>query len=321
MLRSTHPGYPSSLWSLPLTYGRNIDFQHGSSTIFYLAVCHWWRFELWSSSIHNKKTRSALLELSSPEAGVGGCCTPVGSYSMALGCWDLYSWSRNPLPLHKQRIRDSRATGEVSQVWAHHRAVCTGAQIHFCTAGCFTLQPQQTQLFRAYKINGLFFFFLFPLPQPGPAALSAEKEREKKKKRLPKVNVKNTLLVSTIRLYGNVKCLLRSSEKRKRRRADTWQCVKVYNLAVKGEKTVKIEERSQAQRQGWLSKCLKLISIWKGRQEFWGGKKREKAKPMWPRKGDKYSGGKNPQAAELGVREQVLIAIFLTLSPAGLPAF
>lgn len=83
-----------------------------------------------------------------------------------------------------------------------------------------------------------------------------------------------------------------------RRGSYTWQCEKVYNLAVRGEKTVKIEERSLAQCQGWLSKCLKLITIRKGSQEMRGRVKKVYAKFTWPRKGKKHSGSK-PWVAEL----------------------
>lgn len=67
-----------------------------------------------------------------------------------------------------------------------------------------------------------------------------------------------------------------------------------YITLLSEEKSLKIEERSLAQCQGWLSKCLKLITIWKGSQEMQGGKNKEaNAKPMWPREGKKYSGS-NP---------------------------
>lgn len=81
----------------------------------------------------------------------------------------------------------------------------------------------------------------------------------------------------------------------------TWQREKVYNLAVRGEKSVRIEESSLAQCQGWLSKCLKLITVWKGSQEMRGRKKtRVNAKSTWPRREKKYSGS-NPQTIQLDI--------------------
>lgn len=135
--------------------------------------------------------------------------------------------------------------------------ICLYRQLRFISALQIALLllvlPQQTRLFRACKING-FFFFNHRL-----AAWCFECRRggKKKKKEITKSKCKKSQSVSTIRFDGNVKYLLRSSKERKRTGVATWQCVKVYNLAVKGGETVKTEERNQAQRQGWLSKCLK----------------------------------------------------------------
>lgn len=136
--------------------------------------------------------------------------------------------------------------------------ICLYRQLRFISALQIALLllvlPQQTRLFRACKING--FFFLTTGWQPD--VLSAgEGKKKKRKKEITKSKCKKSQSVSTIRFDGNVKYLLRSSKERKRTGVATWQCVKVYNLAVKGGETVKTEERSQAQRQGWLSKCLK----------------------------------------------------------------
>lgn len=218
-----------------------------------------------------KKPRWSPSELSSPEVGVGGCCTPASSRSMAPGCWGLYSSSRNPLHLHKQWISESRATGEVSQFQARHRAVCMESPDSFLH--CRLLSFYWCNLSKPSYAGPIK---LMASPTWQPAALSAEGGVGWKKE-ITKSKCKKPQLVSTIRLDGNVKCLLRISEKRKR--ADPWQCEKVYNLAVKGEKTVETEESSQAPHQGWLSKCLKLIAIWKGSQELWGRKKHDKTKP------------------------------------------
>lgn len=217
-----------------------------------------------------KKPRWSTSELSSPEVSVGSRCTPASSCSMAPGCWGLYSSSRNPLHLHKQQISDSRATGEVSQFQARHRAVCTESPdsfLHcrlFCFYWCNLSKP-------SYAGPIKLMASLTPHPKPGSLQLWVQKGWGEGGE-ITKSKCNKAQLVSTIRLECNAKCLLRISEKRKRG-ADPWQCEKVYNLTVKGEKSVETEERSQAQHQGWLSKCLKLITIGKGSQELWGRKK------------------------------------------------
>lgn len=100
----------------------NIDFQHDSSTSFYLTVCHWQRLVLLGSSSHRKKTWSPTL--SSPEDSIGSCCIPACSHITAPGCSGVYSWSNNPLHLHNQLDqREKRHRGSF-QVEVHHTALC-----------------------------------------------------------------------------------------------------------------------------------------------------------------------------------------------------